>query len=366
MPYLASRSGIFFLRLHVPTSLQPLLGQAEIFLSLKTSNRQVARILALGLSAELLASFQELKKMTRTPEEENERLKEAHSFLDGIFKKKTEAPKPEPDINKFELDKLPNGRPFIKKAEPGQDYENANVALARAEVEADKKAIAQTKAIARTDTAKLFASMAGIKLKSLVSAVKEYIDELKTKKRKSVRHVENGLNLFVEWITTQHPNIQVHKVSNDHLKEYREILRKTKSHKKPFELLVESTVLKRLQFIETFFRFCQDQKYFPDGDRSLPTYGVKPEKPDYDLSETSYEPFTFPELEKIYSEKTYALNKKSPHQYWAPILGLFTGARKGELINLHPDSINNHNPDKVWTISFTVKPKNKNSTVAAA
>ncbi len=361
MPYLASRSGIFFLRLHVPNSLQPLLGQAEIFLSLKTSNRQEARILALGLSAELLASFQELKKMTRTPEEENERLKQAHSFLDGIYKKKKEEDQPESKIKKFELDELSNGRPYIKKAEPGLDMENANAALARAEAAADKAAIAQPKTVVGTDTAKLFSNMAGIKLKSLVSAVKEYIDELKNKKMKSVRHVENGLKHFVDWITKQHPSIQVHRVNNDHLKEYREILRNTKSHKKPFKPLHEHTVLKRLQFIETFFRFCQDQKYFPDGERSLPTFGIKPDKPDYETSETSYEPFTFPELKKIYSAKTYAPNKKSPHQYWAPLLGLFTGARKSELINLHPDSINNHNPDKVWTISFVVKPKNKNS-----
>ena len=298
MPYLASRSGIFFLRLHVPNSLQPLLGQAEIFLSLKTSNRQVARILALGLSAELLASFQELKKMTRTPEEEEARLKTSHSFLDGIFKKKTEAPKPEPDFNKFELDKLPNGRPFIKKAEPGQDYENANIALARAEVEADKKSISQPQSSSRTDTSNALARLAGIKLKGLVSAFNEYIDELNNRKLKSVRHIKNGLNHFVDWITKQNPNIQVHKVNSDHLKEYREILRKTKSHKKPFKILSESTVLKRLQFIETFFRFCQDQKYFPDGDRSLPTFGVKPEKTDYEISETSYEPFSFPELRR--------------------------------------------------------------------
>jgi hypothetical protein len=71
--YLASRSGIYYLRLHVPKPVQAALGQKEIFQSLQTSNHAEAKVPALSLSAQLLLSDVRVKgamKKAKRPGEE--------------------------------------------------------------------------------------------------------------------------------------------------------------------------------------------------------------------------------------------------------------------------------------------------------
>lgn len=68
--------------------------------------------------------------------------------------------------------------------------------------------------------------------------------------------------------------------------------------------------------------------------------------------ENQREPFTDAELKAIFENEYYTgcwYNK--PHQYWIPLVGLFTGARLSEISQLHTNDIEEIEPGK-WMISF--------------
>lgn len=388
MTYLAQRAGNFYLRLAVPKALQPLLGQAEIFQSLDTNNREQAKAHALSLAAELLLKFSEWKGDMKKKNQDDEILGIGVFDAAGIPQVKSPAKRKPVEVNagKFELDVFPNGQPYIKKTEPGnrQDFLDAKEALRMAQEAAKQQAPAipttqhqsaaepskQTlKAVAREaarqardEVAGVVEKIGGIKPRNIHGAFTDFVEQMKQDKLVSLRHYESGIQHFIDWITPQHPNIQVHKVSEDHMAEYRKLLESIKSHKAPFKPLHPHNIYKRMGFVERFFRFCQSKKWMKDGDTNLPTYGLKGKKPDYELGDgNSYEPFTQPELEKLFNPQTYQFNLAAPHLYWGPLLGLFTGMRKAEITNLQLENINNHNPDKVWVIEIKNKVKNKNS-----
>ncbi|MGH8540152.1 MAG: DUF6538 domain-containing protein, partial [Stenotrophobium sp.] len=279
MPYLAVRSGTFFLRLPVPKSLQPLLGQAEIFQSLKTSNRDEARVLSLSLSAELLMKFAEWKGTMKNKNNVDD-VSDIGRFYKGsdgkpIFLRNDEAAPPaEVNAIPFNLDVLPNGQPYIKNTDPNnpQDFKDAKEALLLAQ-EAARVAPAiqpapppvaallaqpaqvqairdEAKKAAKDEIAGTFEKLHGITPKNIHSAFKAFIDELTASKVKSTRQYRGGVQHFIDWIVSQHPNIQVHKIRKDHLKEYRDLLRVTKSRVAPYELFHPHNIYKRMGFVE--------------------------------------------------------------------------------------------------------------------
>ncbi len=395
MPYLAVRSGNYFLRLAVPKSLQPLLGQAEIFQNLNTSDRQQARILALSVTAELLLKFSEWKGNLKKKNEAGDGIETIGIFdARGIPQVKPPAStKPvavEVNATQYNLDVMPNGQPYIKYSDPAnpQDHANALQALERAEQAAAKSVAAPAaptpspaaqnapqltqKALeavakeaakqARDEVAGVVEKLQGIKPRNIHGAFTDFVEQMKADKLVSLRHYQSGVKHFIDWLTPQHPNIQVHKVSEEHMAEYRKLLENLRSHKGEKKKLHPHNIYKRMGFVEKFFRFCQSKKWMRDGDTNLPTFGLKGKKPDYEAGDgESYEMFTQGELQRLFDPKTYAANFEAPHLFWTPLLAAFTGMRRGEISNLHPDDINTENPDKVWVVSIKRKVKNKKS-----
>lgn len=137
MPYLAERAGTYYLRLHVPKTIQAFIGQREIFQTLQTTDRAQAKVLALALSSQLLLNFAKVKslmKNTKTPEEHAQLLRWINASVVPEAEKTQQLPATALEgLSQFQLDTLANGRPYIKQADPGQDYENANEALKMAQ-----------------------------------------------------------------------------------------------------------------------------------------------------------------------------------------------------------------------------------------
>lgn len=91
---------------------------------------------------------------------------------------------------------------------------------------------------------------------------------------------------------------------------------------------------KHLAAISGVFRFAQKTGRYPEG--SLPTENLRTlTKQDRNkLSfKKAYQPFTGEDLAKIFGP-SLLLTANKPHQYWIPLLGLFTGARLNELAQL--------------------------------
>jgi integrase len=369
MPYVAERAGTYYLRLHVPKTIQPLIGQREIFQNLQTTDRTQAKVLALALSSQLLLNFAKVKslmKNSKTPEQHAQLMRwiSAAAVPEAEKAQEPQAKAPE-EWSQFQLDTLPNGQPYIKQADPGPDLVAAERALKMAQEAAKLPAVGQPllqhPASVRKEVHEAFLDLKGVKPKNIHAAAKEYEANLINNGVRSYDHYMVSVNHFVKWITDQHPNIQVHKVGKDHLKAYREVLQSLRSHKKPYALMKPSNIYKRMGFVENFFRYCQQEEWIEDREKALPTLGLKGKKPDYEDGEDSYERFSEADLRAIFSPKNYEHIRDLPHRYWPPLIGLFTGLRRTELSDLKLEHISNFNAEKVWTMTVYGRLKNKNS-----
>ena len=84
-----------------------------------------------------------------------------------------------------------------------------------------------------------------------------------------------------------------------------------------------------------FLTFCQDQQYpTPAGFGRI----LKPllKKPAIRKADQNHRAFTDEELRLLFLSPAYRDGThKRPSDYWVPLLGLFTGARQGELCQLN-------------------------------
>ena len=101
-----------------------------------------------------------------------------------------------------------------------------------------------------------------------------------------------------------------------------------------------SSLGKHLTVIKGIFERAVTLKAYPSN-LQLPTEGqVKLSKGDKArlTMKTGWQPFDLDELKKIFAAKNYA-TLKSPHEFWLPLLGLFSGCRIEELCQLTIDDV---------------------------
>ena len=326
------RSGIYYYRQAIPKPLRKLSGASEVVFSLHTRDRRIASLLAYQVSAMLLVEFESAKQMADKFDIDKlvQSVKQGHTRhwtvdLEGIGKISTN----------------PNASDPVKEHQQAMEALSLLSQKNRAQQEEIHQVIGSTR-------------------KNLYSAFNEYKSELEAQQKKSRQHIIPAIKKFVDWINEQHQNIAVNEVKQTHIKEYKQFLRGFQNKKTGQKGLSPSTVYNRLGFIETFFRYCQDQKYYPDGERNLPTHKQKGAKPDAVAVNRDYQAFSTAEIKEIFAVENYQSNTL-PHQFWLPLLGLYTGARLAELCYVNPYSVNNDNPEQVWVLEFSQATKNHSS-----
>lgn len=341
-------SGYYHYRHQVPKALQPLYGKAEIIKSLRTKDPQEARILAYRLSAKLLTEFQQYKQAMS-----------GDQLPDSIKRLLDNPAEAKKSVRQWQVS-LPGGieistDPSAKDST--QEHRQALEAL-----KAIQQANPQPVPEKPPETARDFISqLTGSQAKHFSQASAEYLEELEARQLKSLPHIATAINHFKKWLLKTDKNIAVNQVSPQHIKDYKQALRKAPNHKTGQKGLSEASIYKKLGFIETFFRWCQDQRYFPDGERNLPTYRLKGKKPNAVIAGTTYQPFTDQELKRIFNPDKYLARNKTPHQLLAPIIGAYTGARLAEICYINPQHITNNNPEGIYTLTFEKKTKNESS-----
>nr|WP_198025071.1 phage integrase SAM-like domain-containing protein [Salinisphaera hydrothermalis] len=198
--------------------------------------------------------------------------------------------------------------------------------------------------------------------KPLISAFNEYIEELEAREIRSINHIKPAVNNFIEWIREQQNNIAVNQLTVNHIKQYKKYLRSAYNKRTKKTGLTEATIYKRIGFIDTFLKWCQDQQYIADGDRNLPTYKQKGQKPNAVSKGTTYKAFSQLEIAKIFDSKLF---EEPPHLYISVLIGAYTGARLAEICYLNPQDIELISYDKKYfdkaTITFDNRTKNNSS-----
>lgn len=111
-----------------------------------------------------------------------------------------------------------------------------------------------------------------------------------------------------------------------------------------------------------FMMWAQKERHFPRGE-DLPTEGMTILTHSQRKKVPGYEDFTYDELRRIFTPDAL-LALRTPHEFWMPLLGLFTGARIGELSQLMLHDIR-QNEDGHWIIGIRDKEFQRLKTAAA-
>jgi len=101
-----------------------------------------------------------------------------------------------------------------------------------------------------------------------------------------------------------------------------------------------------------FMLWCQEQKHWPQGER-VPTAGKTLMSHAERKKLSFYKEFVAPELRKIF-DPANLLAEKKPHEFWMPLLCLFTGARIGELSQMYHDDLY-QDENNYWVVSIRDK-----------
>lgn len=125
--------------------------------------------------------------------------------------------------------------------------------------------------------------------------------------------------------------------------------------------LSKATVHKEMGFLNGLFRAMQRRKSFPEN-RALPTEGISPYSQGEKMrsvSDTRYLSFTSRDLARIFEPGALQSTGK-PHEFWAPLLGLYTGARINEICQLRLVDVQQHGEFLAIDIRHTAQTRTKN------
>lgn len=128
--------------------------------------------------------------------------------------------------------------------------------------------------------------------------------------------------------------------------------------------LAPKTIEKRLTTLHTFFGWAQTYGFYPV-DVPLPTSQISKLLRRQHVKQQSRQRFSFEELALIFDPKEYLARNRRPDWFWLPFLGLYSGARIEELVQLCVDDIEQDGVSGRFFISFNDQNeksiKNKNS-----
>ena len=117
------------------------------------------------------------------------------------------------------------------------------------------------------------------------------------------------------------------------------------------ELLSQRSREKYLQRLSTFLQWLQNHDYAVSG-INIPLQGAV--KPETTLSESDERPeYTCQELTKLFNSEHYKHGlHKFPHEFWVPLIGLFSGARQNEICQLYIDDVYQEKETGIWVFDI--------------
>lgn len=180
----------------------------------------------------------------------------------------------------------------------------------------------------------------------------------------STKNMRPILNKLIEVIG----DLPVRSITKEHVRDFRDLIMKLPKHHtvSPVfrDLSLREAVMKNEEeghstintrtmnsyFIKIggFIRWMTDEGYLrePELDKALTVMKVKKN------TGSARAKITPEDLQKLFSSEPY-MKLTKPHQFWVPLLGMFTGARLEELCQLHLEDIQER--EGIWVLSINDK-----------
>jgi integrase len=384
-----SRHGVFYFRLTIPESLRPLFaGRREIKRSLFTRDPALARSLAYVLSARYCGTLKEIRRMTRkgydpskfdpsdattwpVDEKDIERYDIERDRLTGVVTKiKTDPNNPDDHANAMEFlrEERLSASQIVELQRQQRLY--ALDLEARPLIEAAMMPMAASQPPAPQTPPAL----------TLAEVQKKYEASLNDKNEHTRNDYMRAVKWFVDHIGQKMP---IAVVTKEHVQAWKNVVkdhylnistRKQESRVKQGKLKPDpvaglsepevkvASVDKIISRAHAFMVWAQQNRYFPRGE-DLPTKSMTMLTHSQRKKLPGYQLFLHDELQQIFA-KDNLLALRTPHEFWMPLLGLFTGARIGELAQLNLDDIR-QDKDGHWVIGVNDKEFKKVKTDAA-
>jgi integrase len=375
-PYLLLRPSGYYFRFTVPHDLRERIGRSEIRKSLCTHDRRAALLLAANMSATAQQKVKALRQDMATPPNidfENLRAFEIESLeiggtkLTGI---KVDSSKPL-DVAAFNQ-VLETLRASYAAAEAAPVVQPQQSPDSLPSAGAGKNMLSQIFPIYLRLREK--AGIAQHSLDDFTSAYNLLIDVIGDK---PITHFsQDDANHFVDTVQQLPPNRN--KVAAYRGKPIDEVIKVRKSledaenrRKKlnPDEPYIPAdfsmsprTVDKHISILGTFFKWAIGKGYV-HGKNVFEGQKIQTAAQREADTEAAREPFTNADLQKIFDPQSYK-TRKTAHDFWFPLIGLFSGLRLNEIAQLYLTDITEVNG--VWTFDINQnapdkKLKNKTS-----
>lgn len=374
-PYLLLRPSGYYFRFAIPLDLRQSIGKSEIRKSLRTHDRRAALLMAANMSANVIQKLKAFRKdMAQLPDIDFD------------------------NIRKFEIESLEIGGAKLTGINVDSnnplDVEAFNKVLAtlRASYAAEAQAEAQanpqpsrseqpvpqpTASADKNMLSQIFPiylrlrEKAGISQHSLddfTSAYNLLIDMIGDK---PITHFsQDDTNHFVDIIQQLPPNrnkVAAYRgKSTDEVIKVRRDLEEAENRKRklnpdaPFFAadfsMSPRTVDKHIGILSTFFKWAIGKGYI-HGKNVFDGQKIQTKAQRDADTESARLPFTDDDIKKIFSVANYKA-RKAPHDFWLPLIALFSGLRLNEIAQLYLTDITEING--IWTFDINKNAADKN------
>lgn len=293
---MVSRHGVYYLRFVIPYRLRPLFqGQCEIRKSLKTRNPRHAKLAVKSFAFTIEKLFFDI-----------------NSYLQGDQGMGTDKAFFETNITV-----TPDGNIHIEtKTDPNNPDDHKHASSYAKEI---MKVFRETP----SSVPSVWFDSEESPLISVV-AEKYFLVNGEKWKPKTFQDYQSILKNFIDYCGDP----QVHTITSETISEYKVFLKSPREGERPI-------MNRRLDFclgvLNGFFKYASASGYYK---RSvLPTEKQSSESSSARKKKPGYKHFSDEDLAAIFDRVNLGALKK-PHEFWMPILGLFTGARINELAQL--------------------------------
>lgn len=203
--------------------------------------------------------------------------------------------------------------------------------------------------------------------KPVSDLIDEYLNDLK--KGWNIKNIDNNLkdikpklSLFSDFVG----NINSDQLTKDHVVSYRNLLKKYPRNKNKMPTYRDLSVADIAQMdipddhqmsatsknnyanrVSGFLNWLSTSNYSkPDLKEAIGSFTIPPKAPHEERPE-----FTDEELTRLFNSKQYVeKGHDQASHYWVPLLAIYTGARQGELCQLHRSDVYKDDKTGIWVI----------------